>query len=111
MEVFNDGISLPHRFGVYVTERESFAAGVCGISATADRRVLQSVIKTVNDAPDGEWIDGSEEGVRDLAAEFRQRVFQAAVQGRVDAAEAAFSPSAGNNSRPGHETTGDENVS
>ena len=69
---------------------------------------LQSVIKTVNDAPDGEWIDGSEEGVRDLAAEFRQRVFQAAVQGRVDAAEAAFSPSAGNNSRPGHETTGDE---
>ena len=53
---------------------------------------LQSVMKTVNDAPDGEWIDGSEEGVRDLAAEFRQRVFQAAVQGRVDAAEAAFPP-------------------
>ena len=72
---------------------------------------LQSVMKTVNEAPDGECIDGSEEGVRDLAAEFRQRVFQAAVQGRVDAAEAAFSPSAGNNSRPGHETTGDENVS
>lgn len=72
---------------------------------------LQSVMKTVNDAPDGEWIDGSEEGVRDLAAEFRQRVFQAAVQGRVDAAEAAFSPSAGNNSRPGHPTTGDENIS
>ena len=69
---------------------------------------LQSVMKTVNDAPDGEWIDGSEEGVRDLAAEFRQRVFQAAVQGRVDAAEAAFSPSAGNNSRPGHETAGDD---
>lgn len=72
---------------------------------------LQSVMKTVNDAPDGEWIDGSEEGVRDLAAEFRQRVFQAAVQGRVDAAEAAFPPSGGNNSRCGHSTTGDEKVS
>jgi hypothetical protein len=72
---------------------------------------LQSVMKTVNDAPDGEWIDGSEEGVRDLAAEFRQRVFQAAVQGRVDAAEAAFSPSGGNNSRPGDPAAGDEKLS
>ena len=86
---------------------QEFAAGL----RQQTEEFLQSVMKTVNDAPDAEWIDGSEEGVRDLAAEFRQRVFQAAVQGRVDAAETAFPPSGGNNSRPGHKATGDQNVS
>ncbi len=56
---------------------------------------LESVMQTVNEAPDGEWISGSEEQVRELCAVFRQRVFQEAVQHRIDAAEAAFSPSAG----------------
>jgi len=51
-----------------------------------------SVMDAVNEAPDGEWIAGSEERVRDLSAEFRQRVFQQAVQQRINAAEAAFSP-------------------
>ncbi len=64
---------------------------------------LESVMDAVNEAPDGEWIGGSEEQVRNLAAEFRERVFQEAVQQRIDAAEAAFSPSAGNNHRSGHE--------
>ena len=54
----------------------------------------KQVMEAVNDAPDGEWIAGSEEQVRDLSAEMRRRVFEAAVQKRVDAAEAAFSPSA-----------------
>ncbi len=53
---------------------------------------LASVMEAVNQAADGEWIVGSEERVRDLSAEFRQQVFQAAVQERIDAAEAAFSP-------------------
>lgn len=57
---------------------------------------LDSVMEAVNEAPDGEWIAGSEERVRDMSALFRQRVFQQAVQQRIDAAEAAFSPSAGN---------------
>jgi len=65
---------------------------------------LKSVMETVNAALDGSWIEGSEEGVRDLAAEFRQRVFELAVQERVDAAEAAFSPSGGNSDSPGHAT-------
>jgi hypothetical protein len=52
------------------------------------------VMDAVNDAPDGQWIAGSEEQVRDLSAEMRRRVFEAAVQKRVDAAEAAFPPSA-----------------
>jgi hypothetical protein len=55
---------------------------------------LKQVMDAVNQAPDGEWISGSEEQVRDIAAAMRQRVFQQAVQKRVDAAEAAFPPSA-----------------
>ena len=69
---------------------------------------LEDVMKTVNEAPDDEWIEGFEEGVRDLAAEFRKNVFQAAVQGRVDAAEAAFSPSTGDSDGPRDATAGDQ---
>ena len=54
----------------------------------------KEVMEAVNDAPDGQWIAGSEEQVRDLSAEMRRRIFERAVQQRVDAAEAAFSPSA-----------------
>ena len=53
---------------------------------------LESVMLAVNEAADGEWISGSEEQVRELCAVFRQRVFQEAVQQRIDAAEAAFPP-------------------
>ena len=59
----------------------------------------RNVMEAVNKAPDGEWIAGSEEQVRDLSAEMRRRVFEAAVQKRVDAAEAAFPPSAPSNDR------------
>jgi len=69
---------------------------------------LESVMQAVNEAADGEWIAGSEEDVRNLVAEFRERVFQQAVQQRIDAAEAAFSPSRGNDHRPGHEAAGDQ---
>jgi hypothetical protein len=58
------------------------------------QQYLQSVMQAVNNAPDGAWIAGSEESVRDMSADFRRRVFERAVQMRVDAAEAAFSPSA-----------------
>jgi hypothetical protein len=53
----------------------------------------KQVMEAVNDAPDGAWIAGSEEQVRDLCAEMRRTVFERAVQKRVDAAEAAFPPS------------------
>ena len=59
----------------------------------------KQVMEAVNNAPDGEWIVGSEEQVRDLSAEMRRRVFEAAVQKRVDAAEAAFPPSAPSDDR------------
>jgi hypothetical protein len=54
----------------------------------------KEVMETVNEASDGQWIADSEEKVRDLCAQMRQRVFERAVQKRVQAAEAAFSPSA-----------------
>jgi hypothetical protein len=59
----------------------------------------KQVMEAVNDAPDGQWIAGSEEQVRDLCAAMRQRVFEKALQKRVDAAEAAFPPSAPSNDR------------
>ena len=59
----------------------------------------KQVMEAVNDAPDGQWIAGSEEQVRGLCAEMRQRVFERAMQQRVDAAEAAFPPSAPSDNR------------
>lgn len=55
---------------------------------------LAQIVEAVNEAPDGEWISGSEEQVREITGAMRQRIFQRAVQERVDAAEAAFPPSA-----------------
>jgi hypothetical protein len=53
----------------------------------------KEVMEAVNDAPDGQWIAGSEEPVRDLCAAMRRKIFERALQKRVDAAEAAFPPS------------------
>lgn len=55
-------------------------------------RIMTEVAQAVNDAPHGRVIVQSEEKVRDLLGEFRRKTFQTALQLRVDAAEAAFSP-------------------
>jgi len=55
-------------------------------------RLMREVAAAVNAAPEGRVINGSEEQVRDLLGEFRRAVYQTALQMRVDAAEAAFSP-------------------
>lgn len=55
--------------------------------------MLGQVADAINSAPDGYIIAGSEEKVRDLFAELRQQAFETGLQMRVDAAEAAFSPS------------------
>jgi hypothetical protein len=57
-------------------------------------KCLQEVTAAVNNARDGAIIDESEGPVRDALAKLRQAVYQKAIQMRVDAAEAAFSPSA-----------------
>ena len=55
-------------------------------------QLMRDVAGAVNAAPEGRVINGSEEPVRDLLGEFRRRVYETALQMRVDAAEAAFSP-------------------
>ena len=72
-------------------DKEQFA---CRMQADI-RRILDQVAEAVNDAPQGHVISGSEVPVRDLMAELRQKVFQTAVQMRIDATEASFSPSEG----------------
>lgn len=53
---------------------------------------LRRVGEAVNAAPDGAWINGSEIEVRDLFADLRQEAYEKALQMRMDAAQAAFSP-------------------
>ncbi len=56
-------------------------------------RVVEEVSDAIDEAPTGRVIRDSEEKVRDLFAEFRRKAFEEAMQSKVDAAEAAFSPS------------------
>jgi hypothetical protein len=57
-------------------------------------QLCRDVTTAVNQAPDGQIINASEEKVRDLLADFRQATYQTAMQLRLDAAQAAFPPSA-----------------
>jgi len=56
-------------------------------------RILGQVADAVNDARDGNVINGSEMQVRDLMAELRRTAFEKAVQMRIDSTESSFSPS------------------
>src|SRR5437870_1947261 len=56
---------------------------------------LAKVADAANEALPGKVISGSEERVRHVVADPRKHAFETAVQMRVDAAEAAFSPSEG----------------
>lgn len=55
----------------------------------------EKIVAAINAAPEGDWIGGSEEQVRDAGHEFVRAAFEAALQQKVSAAEAAFSPSGG----------------
>lgn len=57
-------------------------------------KLCQGVADAVNAAPAGQVINASEEKVRDLLADFRRATYQAAVQLRLEAAQAASPPSA-----------------
>jgi len=59
------------------------------------RRIMEQIADTVNAAPTGNVISGSEMRVRDLMAELRCKAFEVAVQMRIDSTESSFSPSAG----------------
>jgi hypothetical protein len=55
---------------------------------------LDAVVDAVDSAAPGRIIRESEEKVRDTFADLRQDAYQRVLQMKVDAAEAAFSPSA-----------------
>jgi len=57
-------------------------------------RVVVEVSDAIDDAPAGRIIRDSEEKARDTLDRFRRVVYERAMQAKVDAAEAAFSPSA-----------------
>jgi hypothetical protein len=54
--------------------------------------VCRGVVEAINQAPKGQLINASEEKVRDLFADFRRAAYQTALQMKITAAEAAFSP-------------------
>jgi hypothetical protein len=56
-------------------------------------RVMAGVMRAVNDAPEGAWINDSEVKVLDAMAELRRVALETALQMRVDAAEASSPPS------------------
>ncbi len=71
---------------------------------SAFEKTMAAVVEAVNQAPDGHWIDASEERCRDVLGEFRRMAYETAMQMRVEASEAdpAFSPcqSGATRSRP-----------
>ncbi len=56
-------------------------------------RALRAVADAVDGAPQGRVIRDSEEKARDALDRFRQVAYEKAIQMKVNAAEAAFSPS------------------
>jgi hypothetical protein len=57
------------------------------------RRAFGQVADAVNNAADGNVINGSEMAVRDTMVELQRRAFEKAVQMRIDSTESSFSPS------------------
>ncbi len=73
-------------------DREAYIAGL----RASTEAMLGQIADAINNAPDGDIIAGSECRVRDPFATLRRQAFEAGLQMRADAAEAAFSPSEGN---------------
>ncbi len=71
-------------------DREALRRGLQGDI----ERLLNEVADAVDAASSGRLIRDSEEPVRDAVARFRTLLYQRAVQQKVNAAEAAFPPSA-----------------
>ena len=55
-------------------------------------QVMREVAAAVHAAPEGRVIRDSEQAVRDLLGRFRTQAYQTAIQMRIDAMEASFSP-------------------
>jgi len=57
---------------------------------------ISEVVEAIDTAKAGSIIDDSEEPVRIATGKLRQKIFEKALQMKVDAAQAAFSPSGQN---------------
>ena len=60
---------------------------------------IAEVIEAIDTAKAGSIIDDSEEPVRTATGKLRQKIFEKALQMKMDAASAAFSPSEQNNNK------------
>lgn len=63
---------------------------------SAYNEFITGTVNALNTARDGKIIPDSELPVRDLAAEFRKKAYEKAIELKVQAADAAFSPSKDN---------------
>ena len=80
--------------GATVTPQPQLSADTLLAQLRGDfEKLCQDVADAVNQAPAGQVLNASEDKVRDLLAAFRQAAYQAAIQLRLDAAQAAFPPS------------------
>jgi hypothetical protein len=61
---------------------------------------VSAVADSIDNARDGHWIEDSEEVSRVALDRLKQKVYEAGLQAKVDAAEAAFSPSDQRDHRP-----------
>lgn len=68
----------------------------------------EKIVQSVNEARFGHLIDDSEEPVRKAGHEFLRAAFETALQQKIDAAEASFSPSGDDEDRSCHQTPGDQ---
>ena len=86
------------------------------VSPEALKRDLQGMVEglaeqimgAVNGARKGQLINDSEEPVRVAGNEFIRAAFETAIQKKIAAAEAAFSPSGGHDDRSGDAAAGRE---
>ena len=60
---------------------------------------IAEVVEAIDTAKAGSIIDGSEEPVRVATGKLRQKIFEKALQMKLDAAQAAFSPSGRNKNK------------
>jgi hypothetical protein len=70
--------------------------------------LAEQVMASMNQARVGHLIDDTEEPVREAGREFIRAAFEKALQQKIDAAEASFSPSAGDGHRSRDQAAGDQ---
>jgi hypothetical protein len=68
--------------------------------------LAERIMGSMNEARPGHLINDTEEPVRQVGHEFLRAAFEAALQQKIDAAEASFSPSGVHDDRSGDQAAG-----